>query len=187
MRKLWPVLLVLSVLAACTQYSLVERERVKIGKAYSVDPQIAWSKLQVGDFEIWTVDGANLESLQFHTGIEPGDTLYQRIADEDLPVFDADMKPNEVMEFVIDSLARQGANDIQTSGLRPAEFGQLRGYRFDFDFETNDGLQMRGLALGTVVEDKLHLVLYMGASIYYFDKYRDQVERIFASIDSAEA
>ena len=71
MRKLWPVLLALSVLAACAQYSLVEAERVKIGNAYSVDPQIAWSKLQVGDFEIWTVDGANLESLQFHAESKP--------------------------------------------------------------------------------------------------------------------
>ncbi len=187
MRKLWPVLLVLSVLAACTQYSLVEAERVKIGDAYSVDPQIAWSKLQVGDFEIWTVDGANLESLQFHSGIEPGDTLYERADDEDLPVFDTDMKPNQVMEFVVDSLARQGANDIQTSGLRPADFGQLRGYRFEFTFQTNDGLQMRGLALGTVIEDELHLMLYMGASTYYFEKYLDRVERIFASIETVEA
>ncbi len=187
MRKLWPVLFVLNVLAACTQYSLVEAKRVKIGDAYSVDPQIAWSKLQVGDFEIWTVDGANLESLQFHSGIEPGDTLYDRADDEDLPVFDTDMKPNQVMEFVVDSLARQGANDIQTSGLRPADFGQLRGYRFEFTFQTNDGLQMRGLALGTVIEDELHLMLYMGASTYYFEKYLDRVERIFASIETVEA
>jgi hypothetical protein len=187
MLKLWPVLFVLSVLAACTQYSLVDAQRVKIGNAYSVDPQIAWSKLQVGDFEIWTVDGANLEALQFHSGIETGDTLYERADDEDLPVFDADMKPNEVMEFVVDSLARQGANDIKTSGLRPTEFGQVRGYRFQFAFQTNDGLQMRGLATGTVMEDELHLILYMGASTYYFEKYLDQVERIFASIQTIEA
>jgi hypothetical protein len=41
---------------------------------------------------------------------------------------------------------------------------------------------MSGLAAGAVIEDALYLILYTGARVYYFPKYRDDVERLLGSI-----
>ena len=184
MKRYLILLVFLPLLGACVQYSLIEPERVEIGGAYSVDSQIPWSKLAVGKMEIWTVDGSSLEAVQFFKGLKDGDTLYKPLPDEDLPVFDSAMRASEVMEFVVDSLSRRGAAGIEASGLRPETFGAVPGYRFDLTFQTTDGLMMRGMAFGAAIEEKLHLILYTGASIYYFDRYQDRVEDLFASVES---
>jgi hypothetical protein len=41
----------------------------------------------------------------------------------------------------------------------------------------------RGLAVGTVQEEKLQLIVYMAADLYYYDKYVDEVENIFSSVE----
>lgn len=184
MKRFLILLGFLPLLGACTQYSLIEPERVEIGGAYSVDSQISWSKQVVGKTEIWTVDGPGLEAVQFFKGLEDGDTLYKPLPDEDLPVFESDMRASEVMEFVVDSLSRRGAAGIEASGLRPETFGSVPGYRFDLTFQTTDGLMMRGMAFGAVIEEELQLILYTGTRTYYFDRYEDRVEDLFASIET---
>lgn len=171
------------LLAACTQYSLVERGRVEIGETYSVESQIAWSKRSAGKRQIWTVDGPALQALWFYTGIKEGEPLLADRRGEDVPVFRANMKANDVAQLVADSLSRGGAAYVETSGLRPAAFGSRPGYRFEITYLTKSGLRMRGFALGAVIDGKLYLVLYYGAGIHYFDEYRDEVERIFESIE----
>jgi hypothetical protein len=73
------------MLSACgTQYSLMETKRRDIGQAYSLEPQIEWSTQIIkvpsepGEqeraisafhkYELWTVDGAQLESLLLYMG-----------------------------------------------------------------------------------------------------------------------
>jgi hypothetical protein len=169
--------------AACAQCTLVEPKRVKIGDAYSVEAQIAWSKATEGKREIWTVDGPSLESLQFFKGLETGDTLFKPGRDEELPLFDAGMKPGEVLEFVVDSLSRRGGANIEPAGLRPASFGSETGFRFELTLQTGDGLLLRGAALGAVLEERLYLILYTGTETYYFDKYKDTVDSLFGSVE----
>ena len=51
-----------------------------------------------------------------------GKTLDQIVdvgAEEDVPRFDAGMRPNEVMELILDSLGRTGAVNVAGTGLRP--------------------------------------------------------------------
>ncbi len=185
-RLLTPALLL--GLAACAQYSAVEAERVTIGGAYSVDPQIVWSKSTEGKTEIWTVHGPLLQAVVFFKNIEDGDTLYKpRNSDEDLPEFDSGMRANEVMEFVVDSMTRRGSQNVEAAKLRPAKFGSEKGFRFDLDYQNDDGLFMQALVCGTVMGDKLQLILYKGAKSYYFPRYRQEVEAILRSIQITAA
>ena len=54
MGRIAVIAVLLAVLAACAQYSLVEAKKQTIGGAYTVEAQIAWSKHSEGKLEIWT-------------------------------------------------------------------------------------------------------------------------------------
>ncbi len=202
--RMLPTLLLLSILGACGgQYSLVKTDRQVIGQAYSVEPQLEWSRQTVRfpvdpkwqetgetarelhSYEIWTVDGFRLQSLFLFEGVPDGDPLFPKtgIPKERLPVFRGTMQASEVSQLVVASLSRLGNNAIEARNLRPAGFGTLPGFRFELAYISPTGLKFDGMAVGTVNRGVLHLILFTGARSYYFPKYRDAVERLFDSIE----
>ncbi len=187
MGRIATIAVLLATLAACAQYSLVEAKKQKIGSAYTVEAQIAWNKHSEGKVELWTVDGPALEAVRFFKGLDDGDSLFKRPrgsgAKVKYPIYKTGMTPNDVMELTVDSIARAGAGEVQASRLRPAQFGSVPGFRFELTFLSKDGLEMQGSAAGAVLEDKLHLILYTGARIHYYPKYRDHVEQLLDSIE----
>lgn len=173
--------LLLLSLAGCAAYSLVPPARQQIGGAFSVEPQIAWSKQSMSEFEIWTVDGPLLQTLRLYPGLEDGEALFDKDPEE-LPVFRDDMLAGEVVELIADSLTRNGASNVRSYNLRPASFGDRPGYRVELEFLSERGLAMRGLAAGAVVGDRLYLILYVGAASHYFPKHERDVERLIESV-----
>jgi len=187
MRRFATIAVLLISLTACAQYSLVKATTQEIGGAYTVEAQIDWNKHAEGKVEIWTADRPGLDALRFFKGLDDGDALFIRPVgaskEIQFPAYRSGMTASEVMEFVIDSLGRAGAADLEARGLQPAQFGSVEGFRFELTFATASGLEMSGLAAGAVIEDALHLILYTGARVYYFPKYRDDVERLLGSIE----
>lgn len=199
-----PMLFLLTVLSACGgQYGLVKTDRQEIGQAYSVEPQIEWSRQTVrivvnpraGDvgentrdfhaYEVWTVDGDQLDSLFLFEGVPDGDPLFPKTELEKrrFPVFRGTMLASEVSEFVVDSLSRLGNNEVEARNLRPASFGSLSGFRFELAYLSPNGLEFDGMVIGTVNAGVLHMLVFSGARSYYFPKNRDAVERLFDSIE----
>jgi hypothetical protein len=102
------------------------------------------------------------------------------------------MTPNDVVEFFVANLKsvsggvdthqlpkwmvdvkgiRAGsiyAASIDVKNLRPADFGRLPGFPFDFSFLSKEGLERQGLALGCVHAGKLLLMVYTGTREHYF-------------------
>ena len=185
LRQALVAVVLLTVLAGCTGgYALVGPGRTQIGDEFSVGPTMAWSQAQFGERHLWTINGVALEAIWFYAGIKDGEALIVNAgADEDVPRFDADMRPNEVMELILDSLGRTGTVNVAGSGLRPAEFGSMKGYRFKLSLQTQEGLMKRGMAIGTIREQKLQLIVYLAADMYYYDRYLNEAERIFASVE----
>jgi hypothetical protein len=178
-------ILLLTALAGCVGgYTLVEPGRTQIDEEFSVASNMAWSQLTFGERHVWTINGEGLEAIWFYAGINDGDALITNVAeDENAPRFDSDMRPNEIMELVVDSIGLIGAVNVEGKGLRPAQFGSVKGYRFELTFQTAEGLIKRGLAVGTIQEGELQLIVYLAADLYYYDKYLDEVENIFASVE----
>ncbi len=175
----------IAALAGCAGSRVVKSDRTRIGDVYTVDPQIEWSRFHQGTIEIWTVDGPSLQAIYFFKGIEKDEPLIATIGigdGEKRPLLRPDMTPNDIMEFIIDSLARQGYMQIETQALRPARFGRLQGFRFDFTFLFRDGLEGQGLATGALYNEKLQLILYVGTHQHYYPKHLEDVERIIESI-----
>jgi hypothetical protein len=175
-------LAVLVVLAACSTFSTVGTERHEIANFYSVAPQTQWNRYTDGDLEVWTVDGPLLDSLQFTSALADGDALYELPGREEVPRFRANMSESEVMEFVVDSLAAAGAQKIEATGLAPAPFGPRPGFRFDLAYQSGSGLDKLGMALGTLEDGKLYLIIFTGAAQHYYPKYKSSVDALFASI-----
>lgn len=193
-------------ISGCAHYSLVPPERRPIGELYSVETRVSWSRAEEGGIEVWTIDGPILQSLRFVT-LKEGDALIPSAKkDTKLPRFRSHMTPSEVLEFFTASLksvsggidthqlskgmvdatgiraASINASSIEARNLRPASFGSLPGFRFDFQFLSKEGLEREGLAFGAIHDGKLLLIVYTGTREYYFEKYKGEVESILASV-----
>ena len=206
MKPIILLLIVLLFIGGCTHYTAVPAGRKEVGALYSVKSNVAWSQANEGETLLWTIDGPLLEALRFVT-LKDGDTLFQTTdKDSKLPRFRVHMTPNEVVEFFVASLKsisagvdthqlakgmvvpegiRAGsinASSLDVQNLRPADFGSLPGFRFDFSFLSKEGLERQGVALGTIHDGKLLLIVYTGTKEYYFGKQKQEVETIFSSV-----
>jgi len=169
-------------LSGCAAYTLVEPKSVSMAD-FVVDSQIRWSSITNGQWELWTVDGPGLQSLQFLKGLPHNDPLFSR-GDDKRPRFRKDMTPTELVEFVADSLVAMGAQQMAASNLRPTKLADIDGFRFDLAFATKDGLDKRGFVVGFIKKEKLYLVLYQGTADHYYGKHLADVERVVQSIRS---
>jgi hypothetical protein len=207
MRATILLLIALLFIGGCAHYTAVPAGRRPIGTLYSVESRVTWSQADEEGVQMWTIDGPLLEALRFVT-LNDGDTLFQSAdKDEKLPRFRSYMTPSEVVEFLVASLKsvsggvdthqlskgmvqpagiRAGsinAASINVQNLRPADFGRHPGFRFDFSFLSQEGLEKQGLAYGSIYDGKLLLMIYTGAREYYFDKHKQDVETIFSSVE----
>jgi hypothetical protein len=207
MRRIILLLIVFFLIGGCAHYTAVRAERRAIGDFYSVKTNVEWSQADEGGMKVWTIDGPFLEALRFVT-LKDGDTLFQSTdKDAKLPRFRALMTPNEVVEFFVASLksVRGGvdthqlakgmvqpagiiagsinAASIDVKNLRPADFGRLPGFRFDFFFLSKEGLERQGAALGCIHDGKLLLMVYTGTREHYFKMHQGEVETIFSSVE----
>ena len=185
---------VLLTAVACAPYTVVEPTRTRIGKTYSVEPQIRWTSLrEAGRTDLWTVDGPALEAVRFIKDVDDGESLLGRaivgggpgssqIAEDKQPRFRATMTPTEIVELVVDTWALLGASKIQATGLRPVKFGAADGFRFDLAFVSADGVEGLAIGAGVVIKNRLQLILYSGTRLHYFDKHRPAVDRLIESI-----
>lgn len=206
MKSLITVLVFCVFISGCAYYSLVPPERISIGELYSVEPRISWNRAVERGIETWTIDGPLMQCLRFVT-LKEGEALIPS-ADKNakLPRFKSYMTPSEILEFFTASLkslsggidthrlskgivdptgirsANLDASSVEAGNLRPASFGSLSGFRFDFQFLSKDGLEREGLAFGAVNDGKLLLIVYTGTREYYFDRYKEEVESIIASL-----
>lgn len=173
------------VLAACTHYSLVSPEQVTMGDAYTVTPVLTWNKAEEGKTTIWTADGQMLQEIRFVNGLEDGDPLFEPTgfeSDEKKPRYKSGMTPLEVREFLEASIVQADVIGAKYSGFRPFKFGSASGFRLEFSYNSKDGLIKEGFVVGTIKGEKLYLIIYHGAKMYYFAKYKANVEALIQTI-----
>lgn len=181
------LLLLTCIAAGCSSFGSVDDDsRATIRRMYSVEPQTKWARLSRREHDLWTVDGPILQAIRFFDPVEDGDALLRVRDPEEVPEFRASMTAVEIEEFVIDSLVAAGVANVQTSGLRPAPFGELDGFGFDLEYLDENGLEFRGLARGVVDDSKLYLVLYTGTRAHYFTAHEDDAKRILTSLQFLE-
>ena len=111
-----------------------------------------------------------------------GDSLLEGDDDKKLPLFRKDMSETEIMEFVVDSFAVAGMAQVTPANLRPLQFGDHPGFRFEFTYDTESGLAMQALVVGMIEKERLYLIMYTGTREHYFAKHVNDVEAMIGSI-----
>ena len=180
MKRIWAGLLLL--LSGCSTYTLVDPGQVAVCDLYSVKPDIQWSEVNKGDVRLWTVNGAELESIRFISGIREGVPIMDITNEKQETSFRPDMSESELVDAIVDAFSLSGAQRVQAKNLRPTPFGSMDGFRFELEFMNEDGLKKNGAVIGTIVDESLYLIIYTGASIHYFPKYAQEFETIVNSI-----
>jgi hypothetical protein len=162
-----------------------------IGDDISVDPQVTWASATgiAGSGAIWTIDGFGLNEMHFLTGIAAGDPLLRlpNVDRKDMIVYNTTMLPDDVMDMIAGTWGKAGYRQVRTDGLSPVPFGAATGFRFDLNYTTDDGLQMKGVALFAQRRNKLDVILFTAPAEYYFGRYMPTVEKVFASVRVSDA
>ena len=133
----------------------------------------------------WTQDGLLLDRVTIIPAVADGETMFvSRSQSAALPVFHADMLPNEIEELVESSIVKlygEGESAVSTSNLRPQGFGEHGGFMFDIEAAITESPDYRGSVGAFIVDDKLYMVLFLAAVPYYFDKHAARADAIIKS------
>jgi len=134
---------------------------------------------------IWTRDGLNLDRMLIYADVADGQTLFkERDKGAALPKFQADMLPNELVAFTESYLSKmfgEGQAIVESSNLRPQRYGQINGIGFDVAIAPAETAYYKGTVGAFVADQKLYLMIYIGADPYYYDKHRAAAQQMIAS------
>lgn len=174
--------LLVAFLAGCVQYTLVEPKRQIAMERFSVEPTTSWNRRTGNNNEQWTKDGIGLQTLMFFGEISDGGTIYKPVGEEKLPTFAANMRANDVADLLTATMATRGLTTGEVENLQPFAFAHLDGFTFDLAISSDSGGQYKGTGYGAIDDGKLYLILYTGHAEHYFDKEKDEVDRIVSSL-----
>ena len=185
------VLVVVCVLSGCvTSYALVAPGAVDLS-GLQVTPGASWNLAPPAvmpasrkNTQVWTKDGLLLDRLVIIPGVPDGETIVVSRDDAAaLPVFRADMLPNEIEELTESSIVKlfgEGSVSVSTRDLRPHRYGDHRGILFNLDVAVSDGPDYKGLAGSFIVDGTLYLMMYFGVETYYYDKHLVEAEAVIS-------
>lgn len=150
------------------------------------EPWNRWTAKPIKKGEIWTLDGIALNELYFVSGLIPGEAIYRENNKKEnpLPKFRSGMQLTDIPElFESSNRVVLGISVFNVSAVEPFRFGGQDGIKFTYDYAINgSALTRRGVAVGTIVQNKLHLISFTAPSLYYFERDRAKAEAIMASV-----
>jgi hypothetical protein len=188
--KILKVVIPLSVLflvSACVPtYTLVASGVNSIDTLY-VDAGSGWNKAPTNAYsgdrknsQRWTQDGLALNQLVFVPAVADGEALItSNQKDAALPLFRKDMLANELEELAKSTFVKrfgEGNAVVTTANLRPQRFGENSGIMFDVEATVTETPKYKGMAGAFIADEKLYFMYFLGATPYYYEKYREQAE-----------
>lgn len=180
------------ILTGCaTGYSLVPigtqsiaGMSINAGDGWNMAPRLYVANSRQ-DAQTWTQDGMLLDRIVFIPAVPDGEALLvTRRDDTALPVFRADMLPNEIEELVESTIVKyfgEGNATASTSNLRPHRYGSNNGIMFNVSVLAEDSPEYKGTVGSFVANDHLYMIWYFGAHPYYYEKHQEQAEAIIQS------
>ncbi len=163
---------------------LIQDLNVEAGSGWNRAPTSRTPYARKGT-ETWTRDGMLLDRLVMSPAIPDGQPIIvSRNKSAALPIFRADMLPNELEELVESTIVKlfgEGSAVVSTTNLRPHRYGDIAGVRFDLDVTVTESPPYRGTVGAFVAGDSLYLMYFLGAMPHYYDKHIDEAAAIIAS------
>jgi hypothetical protein len=175
-------MILVSALVACALPTPVSPGRQSVGGVYEVETSVRWLRREESTrAQIWTSRGPTEDQLVFITGLIPGEGLIPGW--ERYGRYQAEMTPTEIAEFVVNSYRFHGGHtNAAVHRVWPSRFGDVDGFRFEYGYWTDVGVDVHGLGAGAVKDGQLYLIYFSAAGKRLFNELRPVVEQI---IDSA--
>jgi hypothetical protein len=157
-------------------------------KAFAVQPSSAWNAVPADLSrtrweEVWTKNGPLLETVAFLGGLPEGKsvTVQNRNAEKQVPVFRANMSPEDLASMVEASYRTRGVTVFNVDAVDPVTFLGGQGIRVKFSYAPNDGITKKGDCVLRVVDKKLYVMKLEGVSSHYFDAAQPEFESLVAT------
>jgi hypothetical protein len=177
-------------LASCATVTDAPAGSYAVGADYSVTLTRQWSDISAimnarpKKVHLLSIDGPLLNRLYLTEGLSPGDFMVKPLAkDKPTPTYRADLSPNEVVEFVANSVSALDYQKVETSNLRPQAFAGGQALRFDIKAQSMDGLDISGSAVASETHGKLYVILYLAPTEHYYGDALPEVEKVMQSAD----
>jgi hypothetical protein len=179
----------LSLGGCMASYELVPAEETFVaGNELIVTPAVAWNMVpsiydETQWEETWTRNGPLLDSIAFVAGLPEGKTLrkQRRKTDRQVPLFRADMTPQDLVSMVEASYRTRGVTVFDIESVEPVDFLGGKGLNVRFRYAPNDGIAKRGSCVLRVVDKKLYVIKLEGVTSHYFDAAVPEFQKIVAS------
>lgn len=191
MRKsglLLGLLLLMQPVGASAHRLIDANEAVSVARSdLTVMPQIDWNRISQrpgSNAERWTLDGELLNDVLFFAEVEDGDTLFREVnrRESPQPEFSASTLLIDLPDFLESSLRiTKGIASFEVTSVTPVEFLGSSGVRFEFATLGADDLRRQGIAVATIIDGELFMMLYDAPSLYYFERNRADFEALVAS------
>lgn len=169
------------LLASCAGFANVTGKRESIGR-YSVMASGPWNASKNIEPTTWTKHGLVIDRVQFYSGVDDGDKLFERRGRDDEPVYRSTMDAFAVTEMVKSGMQTDGFEQIEINGLAPADFGGREGFSFQLTALTQSGLRVNGLVHGTNADGKLDMLVFVAPSTHYYEATVPEIDAMVASI-----
>ena len=184
LRTLACVLLL--ALAACGGNRLVKASTGIAVFDMTVDTSLDWARVKRPRQELWTIDGMPLNRFVVISGIRPNEHVFlltrERKRRPDGPWYRPGMRPDEIRDVLLDALREGGWSNVQSSNLRPANFGGVAGLRFDAMLTEQNGLVYKGMFGAAEHNGRLTQFFWMAPAEYYYDRDSAAVNKMIDSI-----
>ncbi|MEO5657892.1 MAG: hypothetical protein ABIR88_09645 [Nitrospiria bacterium] len=182
-RRAVVVGLLLCILAGCGHWLRVGGPYTSTADGISLEFPDGWMRSNTEkDVVLITRDGVLLQYMMVQT-FHVNDAL--RFTKKK---FRRDMLPQEVAEVILDNKASNPSTlTFKVEENVPAKVGGRPGFRVSYTFKNKDGLRLKGLYYGTLVDDRFYGISYTAAARHYFDLDRKTFENVFRTfrIDQA--
>jgi hypothetical protein len=93
--------------------------------------------------------------------------------------FSKGMLPQEVAEVVLDNIASDKDNlNLEVIENIPATISGIPGFKAVYTHKTMDGLKLKSIYYGFIMQDWFYGIYYTAALRYYFDKDIETFEKV---------
>ena len=157
--------------------------------AFAASPTSEWNRLSAREgrnVETWTIDGPQLNKVNFFGGIEVGRPLFREAnrRNQPLPRVTANMLITDIPALLESSYRSQFAvSRMSIDSQIPETIGGHQGIRFTYCFvRTDDQVERRGEAVGAVVGNRLYMVTYEAPAIYFFEKDLEKFRQLAGTL-----
>ena len=168
------VLLALSLAACVAGGPLVTPGTQRIGGNLSIDAGMEWTRMAGMREQLWTIDGPQLNSLHLIPSVREREFIFlgerQTKRRPDGAFYHRGMRADELRDLIADGMRAAGAVNVVVSNLRPAQFGDREGLRFEMAMDNQAGLKYRAMAAAFEHDKGLALALFYAPVEYYYPR-----------------